>query len=81
MRLPLHSHWATLRDMATIQIGVRLDEELLGRVDAFLDVLAERAPGLPIKRADALRVLLTRGLDAEGVKAPASPKRKSKAKT
>ena len=39
----------------TTQIGVRLDGELLGRVDRATKTLA---PPLPLTRSDAIRMLL-----------------------
>ncbi len=54
----------------TIQCAFRLPESLVARVDAYADRLNEDRPGMGASRADAVRVLLTRALDAV---APARP--------
>jgi len=41
----------------------RLDEALLKRLDRYADRLAKET-GLPVNRADVVRLLLTRSLDA-----------------
>jgi len=41
----------------------RLDEGLLKRLDKYADRLAKET-GLPVNRADVVRLLLTRSLDA-----------------
>lgn len=52
----------------SLQVCVRLPLDLVARLDAFQERLQSEHPGLTIARADAVRVLLTRGLDeAEGV--------------
>jgi metal-responsive CopG/Arc/MetJ family transcriptional regulator len=48
-------------------IYVRLDDALLGRIDRFIDRLAEQQPGLKPSRSDAIRVLVHKALDLEGV--------------
>jgi metal-responsive CopG/Arc/MetJ family transcriptional regulator len=48
------------------QIYVRLDDELLARIDLYVQQLAVDQPGLKPSRSDAIRILLHKGLDAEG---------------
>jgi hypothetical protein len=48
------------------QIYVRLDDDLIAKIDRYVERLAERQPGLRPSRSDAIRILLHRGLDAEG---------------
>jgi hypothetical protein len=48
----------------TIHVAARFPESLVARVDAFLQEKAE--PGKTITRSDAVRMLVTRGLDAAG---------------
>jgi metal-responsive CopG/Arc/MetJ family transcriptional regulator len=52
-------------ESAVKQIYVRLDDELLGRIDRYAEKLAAKQPGLKPSRSDAIRVLLYKGLDAE----------------
>jgi len=60
----------------TKQTAIRLDEELLARIDRHAKRLSQ--PGLPVTRTSAVRVLLIRALDAVEAeqKAPAARKRK-----
>jgi hypothetical protein len=52
--------------MGKKQIAVRFEEELLARVDAYMEQMQVTALGLDITRADAIRNLVERGLaDAE----------------
>ncbi len=48
------------------QIYVRLDDELLDRVDRYAERLAQQQPGLKPSRSDAIRILLYKGLEHEG---------------
>jgi hypothetical protein len=50
------------------QIVIRYDAVLKKRLDAYTDQLKKEQPFLNITRADAIRALLSKGLDAEGVK-------------
>lgn len=51
------------------QLVVRLPRELVERLDAYAARMREELPGAKFKRAEAVRVLLTRALDdAEGPK-------------
>jgi hypothetical protein len=49
----------------TEQTALRLSPELLARIDGFLSRMREQTPGVGFTRADAIRVLLTKALDAE----------------
>lgn len=46
---------------AQSHVTFRLPAELLDKVDAYAEHLAAET-GLPVKRADALRMLITKGL-------------------
>jgi hypothetical protein len=48
-------------------VGFRLPQVLLDRIDAFGAQFSAANAGLEISRSDAVRLLLTRALDAEGV--------------
>lgn len=52
------------RTKATHPVAVRLDAEMLKRLDAFRAELELERPGASVSRGDAIRVLLHRGLDA-----------------
>ena len=45
------------------QLVVRLPQELLDRLDAYAERMRTEMPGARFKRAEAVRVLLTRSLD------------------
>lgn len=49
------------------QVGLRVPDGLLRRVDAYLDKLRRELPGLAVSRSDALRILVAKALDAEGI--------------
>jgi hypothetical protein len=57
-------------------IGARLDAELVKRLDRLATLLSARAAGTPVKRSDAVRLAVTRGLDVLerelGVEKPAA---------
>jgi hypothetical protein len=46
----------------------RLPDDLMSRVDAYAKRLEAEQPGISVTRADAVRALLTRALDATGDK-------------
>ena len=46
-------------------LAVRLPDDLVERVDKYVDLLREDLPGLSISRADAIRQLLMVGLREE----------------
>lgn len=54
----------------TIQVGVRLPEELIAQIDRFAAdetaKLAETLPGMELTRADAIRILTTAALKDRG---------------
>lgn len=45
------------------QLVVRLPQALVERLDAYAERMREELPGAKFKRAEAVRVLLTRALD------------------
>jgi hypothetical protein len=47
------------------QIFVRLPDELVTELDAYVEILKDEQPGLNPSRSDAIRILLYRGLEAE----------------
>jgi hypothetical protein len=47
----------------TTLVAFRLENELLKRIDAYAKQLESEKPGLKLARADAVRVLLLRGLE------------------
>lgn len=49
--------------MATKQVAFRLDEDLLGRVDAYAHQMTWDTPGVQFSRVDAVRFLLTHALN------------------
>jgi hypothetical protein len=60
------------------QIFVRLPDELVTALDQYAAVLAEERPGMKASRADAIRVLLHKGLatvtrEARGTGSPGEP--------
>jgi len=53
------------RTMAeTKQMAIRMDLDIITRLDQVVSRLEERTPGLKVSRADAVRVMLVRGMDA-----------------
>lgn len=55
----------------TTQVAFRLPDGLLKRLDRHVERMTAENPGLEFTRADAVRSLLTRALDAvEGLKRP-----------
>lgn len=48
---------------------LRLPTEIMDRLEAYVERLNELTPGLGANKVDAVRVLLTKALDAEGIKA------------
>jgi len=58
----------------TKTIPVRMSPGLLAWVDAYVADFNANNPGLEINRTDAIRTLLTRALQASGVKPPKSAK-------
>jgi hypothetical protein len=47
------------------QTYVRLDEEVLARIDRFAEKLAAEQPGFKPTRSDAIRILLHKALASE----------------
>jgi Arc/MetJ-type ribon-helix-helix transcriptional regulator len=50
------------------QIFVRLNEELVARLDEYVARMAEEQPGLKPNRSDAIRILLNKALDMESAR-------------
>lgn len=49
---------------AKLIVPVRLEPEVVARIDRLATRLSRRASGLPVVRSEALRLALARGLDA-----------------
>ena len=63
--------------MASQQMGMRLSEELVERLDQHVERMKAAQPGMEVTRSDAIRVLLLVALDAVE---PADVKAKAKGK-
>lgn len=48
----------------TTQIGVRLEDALVAKIDAYAARVVADLPGVRFGRSDAIRVLVTKGLAA-----------------
>lgn len=48
----------------TVQVGFRLEQDLVDAIDAYAEELSRRAAGATITRVEALRLILRRGLKA-----------------
>ena len=48
----------------TEQVAIRMEEELLARIDAHVGAMGEQMPGATFTRADAIRALILKGLGA-----------------
>lgn len=48
----------------TTQTAFRLPNDLIERLDRYVDKLNADSPGIELSRADVVRMLLTKGLDA-----------------
>jgi hypothetical protein len=46
-------------------IPLRVDDELFGRIEKYLEHMRKDAPGVDVKRTDAVRQLVIRGLESE----------------
>jgi hypothetical protein len=53
-------------------VFIRMDTDLLERIDAYVDRMARDQPGTLPTRSDAIRVLIYKGLDATSQR-PTSP--------
>jgi len=51
-------------DMGKKLVGVRMDEELIARIDAYAESLRREHPGLAISRGEAVRLLCEKALAA-----------------
>lgn len=61
-----------------LNLGFRVPAALVARVDAYCEQMAAAMYGHKVSRSDAIRVLLTKALDAEGIPAPDSKPGKRK---
>jgi len=60
--------------MALVQVGTRVRQETIERVDRLVPRLAARIPGADFTRSDALRAVIERGVEVLEVElAPAPP--------
>lgn len=57
-------------------LSVRLEPELIERLDAVAELLSARAGGAKISRSNALNVVAARGLEAFEAEMTAKPKKK-----
>ena len=57
----------------TKNVAFRLPESLLSLLDRYVEAMKAKQPGLKLTRADAVRVLLYRGLAEEGITSEGKP--------
>lgn len=50
----------------TKTLAIRIDEDTMQRIEAFKEKLEKQVPGLQISFAEAARMAIKKGLDAEG---------------
>jgi metal-responsive CopG/Arc/MetJ family transcriptional regulator len=58
------------------QMGLRLPQELIDRLDQYVDKLREELPGVEFTRSDAIRTLIEQGLQKAGIPSKEKVKRK-----
>jgi metal-responsive CopG/Arc/MetJ family transcriptional regulator len=58
------------------QMGLRLPQELIDRLDQYVDKLGEELPGVEFTRSDAIRTLIEQGLQKAGIPSKEKVKRK-----
>lgn len=56
------------------QTSIRLDDDAIARLDALAESLSR--PGLPLTRADAMRIAIMTGLDTIDAEAKRKPTKK-----
>lgn len=66
--------------MTAKAIPIRIESELLERIDRLAEALQERAAGAPVTRSGAMRVAMERGLGALEAELGLSGRRASKKK-
>ena len=64
--------------MAKINVGLRVEPEMLDELAALAEIMSERAAGAPITPSDAGRVALERGIAVLRAELGARPRRKKK---
>jgi len=47
------------------QLSIRVDDELFDRIEKYLEHMRKDSPGADLRRTDAARQLIIRGLEAE----------------
>lgn len=57
-------------------LPIRLEDDLIARLDALAAALTERAAGVKVSRTAAMRAALERGLSALEAEAGTSPRRR-----
>ncbi len=60
----------------TTQVAFRFSDELVERLDRFVESRARELRGVRFSRADAVRQLLEEGLERAGFPPPIAPRRK-----
>lgn len=50
------------------QIPLRVDDDLFAKIEQYLERMRKDAPGADLRRTDAARQLIIRGLEAEAKK-------------
>jgi len=53
-----------MKGSETLHCAVRLDMDLIKKLDAFVRIMMKASPGIRWSRSTAIRVLLLRGLDS-----------------
>ena len=72
------SRWYAL-GVKTIQIAVRISEEVVADLDDVAKRMRKREPGVHVSRADVVRMFLSRGLEGErALQAEARAQRKTR---
>lgn len=71
-------HDEYVADEPTQTLAFRLPDSLVERIDAYIGTVNSSMPGLGFSRAQAVRVLLEKSLNAEGI--PPSSKAKARKK-
>ena len=59
-------------------LAFRLPDDLIARIDAYVDRLSTETRWTRVTRADAVRALLAQSLDANGIEAGPSPTKRGR---
>lgn len=57
-----------MSEALTTQINIRLTRDDLTKIDAYVERMGERTPGVRFTRTDAIRSLISQGLSSAGKK-------------